>query len=983
MKSSGNSHNLLTPVLEVHLLGTTEFISGDRVLHLHATRKTISLFAYLLLHQQCPHMREDIATLFWGDVSDEQARHSLRTALATIRKELGNDLIVSDRETIQINPDIIIRVDALEFQKTADSDVINNEISYLQNAIDLYQGDLLAGFYDDWVLRERESYRCVYIDLLLKMAQIKRSHSEYSQAIEYAEKVLENDPVNERGYQHLIFCYLVSGDRSSAIRQYHECHRILQEELAVEPSPETTKLYHWITQTPIRALEAHITNLPIPITSFIGRAQEMTKIKDTLAKNRLVTLTGAGGCGKTRLAIQVASDLVDSFTDGVWWVDFGALTDAALIAQTIARALGVYEVSNTPISSTLVNHLRLRKLLLVLDNCEHMTSAIAEIIMTLLSSCIELKILTTSRETIGVLGEVLLRVPPLSFPKMHELLPVEYPEYYESVRLLIERALAVQPDFKMTKDNIQAVIKICQQLDGMPLAIELAAARVNVLPIQQIAALLEEKFNMLTAGSSTSLPRHRTLYAVIDWSYYLLTNEEQALLCRLSVYVGGWTLEAVESVSSTMAISHTVINLMSMLVNKSLVEFIEDINGEGRYRILETVRQYCLEKLNETGLEKTARRQHAFFFASLAEKAEKQLRGPEMQIWFDRLEIEHDNFRAALEWSLTYESAELYFRFAGALGIFWHRGYLNEGYAWLELLMSNGKDAPPELRVRAIAPASWLARDLGNYKRATTLNKEAIEISRTTGDKFQMVPILIQGGLLAVYQNDPRQALICLNEALAFSEELDFQWGRAVALVNLGHAALFNLQWNKQARSYCEESFALFKELGDATEQAHALIILGPGAHYENDDQRGRELVEQAINICRQAGDKRQLTWATVVLSIMMRWQGKIDESLSFAKEGLRLASELGEKTITIFSSIMLAGLAKDRGMTQQSLHLLGCAIRGGEKFGYHVSPMVWDLVKSDVDKMRAELGEKVFNDTWAEGAEMSLEAAIQDAIQV
>jgi predicted ATPase/DNA-binding SARP family transcriptional activator len=670
--------------LQVYLLGSREVRRGSSVLPPFPTQKTTSLLAYLLLQRHHSHSREKLAALYWGDVSDEQARHSLRTALAALRRELGSDLFLTPRESVQVNPDLSIWVDALEFEKQARS-AAYQDITALQSAIDLYRGDLLPDFYDDWILRERDRYQALYLDLLLQMTQLLRSRSDYARAIAYAERALECEPANERAHQHLIFCRLAGGDRSAALRQYEECRRALQEELAVEPSPETTALYRWLTRAPAKALEARITNLPIPISSFIGRAREMARVKEMLAQARLVTLAGPGGCGKTRLAIQMASDLVDSFRDGVWWVDFAPLTDASLVSQAVGRAAGVHEEPSVPMGETLVNHLRPRKVLLVLDNCEHLVDGIARLAMVLLNECPALTILATSREALGVLGEMILLVPSLSFPMAGRFLPGEKAEDYESVRLLCERAVAVKPEFGLSEGNVSAVAQICQRLDGIPLAIELAAARIKALPVTEIAARLDDRFGLLTAGSRTALPRHQTLRAVIDWSYGLLPEKERSLLSSLSTFVGGWMLAAAEAVGSNGIASDEVLELMARLVDKSLVETAEEPGGGARYRMLETVRQYGLERLSEAGQVEATRHRHALFFAGLAETAEPQLRGPEMRTWLERLEIEHDNFRAALEWSLTHESPELGPRFAGALGIFWRqRGYLSEGCTRLE-----------------------------------------------------------------------------------------------------------------------------------------------------------------------------------------------------------------------------------------------------------------------------------------------------------
>jgi predicted ATPase/DNA-binding SARP family transcriptional activator len=978
-----NTSSSTTFYLEAYLLGSPEFRQDGEILPVPITRKPLLLLTYLLLHQHNGHSREKLATLFWGDVSDQQARHSLRTALASLRKELGAKLFITDRETVQINPDTSIWVDALQFEQDAKSG-FEGEIQGLHNAVALYRDDLLADFYDDWILRERDYFRNLYVDLLLRLTQLMRSHSEYGRAIEYAERVLESDPANESAHQHLIFCRLANGDRGAALRQYEECQRVLQEELAVEPSPETTALYQWLKKAPIMATEARITNLPIPLTSFIGRRREIARVKDMLAQGRLVTLIGSGGCGKTRLAIQVASDLVDSFQDGVWWVDFTSLINAGLVSQKVAKVVGVHEASDMPINETLVNYLRPRNMLLVLDNCEHLVGGIAELIITILNACAQLKILTTSRQSMNIAGETILRIPSLSFPMSRQLLPGEKLEIYDSIRLLLERAAVVNPDFNLTEENTSAIAQICRRLDGIPLAIELAAARLKVLSIGQIAARLDDLFTLLTDGGRTTLPRHQTLRGVMDWSYNLLSEKEQVLLCSLSVFSGGWTLEAAQAICTEIIPSRDVIDLLASLLDKSLVEVAEEPGGEARYRMLETMRQYSQERLGEAGLVEVTRGRQAIFFAELAEKAEPRLRSPEMRAWIERLEVEHDNLRVAIEWSLAQKRLDLGLRFAGALGILWRkRGYLSEGRTWLERLMTDSKDAPPSLRVKAIGPASWLERDLGNYEQAAVLQEECLKILRTSGDQLRLVDILIQGGLLAVYRNDPQRAFACFSECLALSKELDYRWGYSMALVNLGHAALFNLQWDAQSRSRCEEALELFKELDDDTEQAHALIILGAGAHFEHDDSRGRKQLEQAVLICRQAGDKRQLAWATTVLSQMIGRLGKNDEALPVAKDGLRLAVELGEKTVAVFAIIFLALLLKDQGQVERSLRLLCCGIAYGNSFGHQVSPYLWEAIHPELEAMHSILGEHAFAKIWAEGTSMTFECALQDALDI
>ncbi|HEX9074720.1 MAG TPA: BTAD domain-containing putative transcriptional regulator, partial [Anaerolineae bacterium] len=493
-----------TEPLRLYLLGSFRIECEKQAIHL-PTRKIESLLAFLLLYP-VEHAREKIAALFWGDSPDAQARGSLRTALNILRRQLGDAFLLITRESVQVNPEFPVWVDAREFQARAA--VLLSEIPENVDAsdLDLYQGDLLTDFYDDWIIRERERYQAIYLSTLLRLTEHFRSVSRYERAIDTARRILIADPANESAHQHLMFCYLATGDRSAALQQYEECKRILQEELGAEPMPETTALFERIKRSSSdhQPQAALISNLPIPLTSFIGRKLEMAQVKELLSKTRLLTLTGSGGAGKTRLAIQTATDLVGDFEDGVWWVNLAPLRDAALVMQAAANALGLRQVSDQPILETLTNYLRPRHLLLVLDNCEHLAEACAHLAETLLSTCPRLKILCTSRETLGIAAETGWRVPTLALPDPRHPPPLDQLIGYDSILLFVERATAVTGSFRLTEKNINAVIQICSRLDGIPLAIELAAASVKVLSVEQIMTRLEDRFRLLTAGSRTA-----------------------------------------------------------------------------------------------------------------------------------------------------------------------------------------------------------------------------------------------------------------------------------------------------------------------------------------------------------------------------------------------------------------------------------------------------------------------------------------------
>src|SRR5579884_1260938 len=503
---------------------------------------------------------------------------------------------------------------------------------------------------------------------------------------------------------------------------------------------------------PLRSLEAFAHNLPVQLTSFIGREKEMEEIKRLLSTAHLLTLTGSGGCGKTRLALQVAADRVEEYADGVWLVELAAIADLGLVPQTVAVALGVSEEPNRPLGETLANYLRPKSLLLVLDNCEHLLTACAQLADTLLRTCPKVRILASSREGLGLLGEALYHVPSLSLPDEKRLPTLEQLSQYEAVRLFVERAVLSRPDFAVTAQNAASVVQICSRLDGIPLAIELAAARARALAVEQLAQRLDDRFRLLTGGSRTALPRQQTLRATIDWSYDLLSQAERTLLRRLSVFLGGWTLEAAEAVCADAShappraaamgagehaaapleagsrenaggpvAAEAVLDLLSRLVDKSLVLVEESAEAEARYRLLETVRQYSRDRLMESEEARDLRCRHRDWFLTLAEGAERRLRGPDQVAWLNRLAQEHDNLRMALEWCRAEEDAgaEAGLRLAGALWRFWRvRGYLSEGRERLEAALAQASASERTAqRAKALYGLAALAWGQGDYTR--------------------------------------------------------------------------------------------------------------------------------------------------------------------------------------------------------------------------------------------------------------------------
>ncbi len=703
---------------------------------------------------------------------------------------------------------------------------------------------------------------------------------------------------------------------------------------------------------PLAARAAVHHNLPAQLTSFIGREKEITEIKQLLTPTpgpspspvvghqgrgwggvagvgvRLLTLTGSGGTGKTRLALQVAADVLESYSDGVWLVELASLSDSNLVSQTVASVLGVREEPNYPLSKALADYLRPKSLLLILDNCEHLVDACAQLAETLLRACPNVKILASSREALGIAGETIFRVPSLSLPapRIRRLPPVEALAQYESIRLFIDRAVTVRPGFRLTEANAPAVSHICYRLDGVPLAIELAAARMSAMTAEQIAARLDDRFRLLTGGSRTALPRQQTLRALIDWSWDLLSDAERALLRRLAVFVGGWTLEAAEAVVSDNAKrsvngkplitdgvslnTEDILDLLTHLVDKSLVVMEEQVD-EMRYRLLETIRQYARDKLLEAGESEQARARHLDFFLQLSEEAEPQLRATDQLAWLARLETEHDNLRAALQWSLGSEEIEAGLRLAGNLARFWYlRGYWNEGREWLNLMLSpsGGDAALPEsmarARAKALRGAGWLADEDGSE---IALYTESLALSRQIGDRWGEAFSL--RGMVSGLPNwdNPEHVLPRLQESLALFRELRDAWGVGLANYNLGWLAL-NQDESQQAEATWDEGLQLFRQSGDRWGIAVSLNALGYVARLRGNYPRATALTQEGLALFRELGDKAGIALSLTRLGNVAFRRGDYVEATALLEESLAVQRERGGQA-GIVDSLYLLGL--------------------------------------------------------------------------
>jgi predicted ATPase/class 3 adenylate cyclase len=736
---------------------------------------------------------------------------------------------------------------------------------------------------------------------------------------------------------------------------------------------------------PLKTLETHTNNLPLQATPLIGREREVEAVCGLLRspETRLLTLLGTGGTGKTRVGLQVAAELVDDFEDGVFFVPIAAITDPTLVAPTIARALGLSEGGARPAEELLEGYLRDRRTLLLLDNLEQVLEA-APVVDRLLSTAAGLKILATSRTPLGLYGEYEFPIPPLSLPDPESLPPLENLTEYEAVRLFVERARAVRPDFSLAEDNAPAVVEICERLDGLPLAIELAAARIKLLTPQVLLDRLGNRLKILTGGARNLPERQRTLRNAIEWSYELLDEGEKMLFGRLGVFSSGATLEAMEAVCDTEGDLPTdVFEGASSLLDKSLLRQEEGAGGEPRFVMLETIHEFANAKLEGSGEAEAVRRVHAEYFLALAEEAEPMLWGAEDAAWLERLEQEHDNMRAALHWAIEHEEGELALRVGGALRWFWYmEGYYSEGRRWLEVALGKEGPASAEARIKALAGVGFLAVDQGDLDRAEAAADEGLELSTQAGSSSlgtaDFKNIL---GELARLRGEHQRAARLVQDSLALHQEAGDKLGIAWSLGNLANVA-GDRGDHERAKQLYEEGLALSRRLGSAELLGAYLISLGSESLLEGEPERAIALNEEAAELFRKRGRRGGLQHILDNLGRATLLRGDYERAETLHKESLRVSQDLGDKLIASDSLEGLACTAGAQGEAERSAILFGAAEGLREAEGYQQAPRDRSLREPYLAAAHAQIGEATWSAAWEKGRSMEFEDAVVYALE-
>lgn len=973
--------------LSLQVLGGFRLLDRGRPIAVPSERVR-SLLTYLVLRRGVSQHRARLAALFWPDSTDEQARTNLRKLVLELRRTLplADRCLRVDGAALVWRDDAPCAVDVVAFEDAASQEA--SPVA-LEQATKLYRGDLLPGCYDEWVLTERERLRQRYCTVLERRAAVLEARGAYAEAIGCARQLLEQDPLREEAYRLLMRLHAAAGDRAAAVRVYHRCEAVLRRELDVAPSPATREAYARVLHAGARPLDEPATlppsarhNLPRHLTSFVGRAREIVDVVHLLADAPLVTLTGAPGCGKTRLALRVAADLVDSYHDGVWLVELAPIADPALVLRAVASALDVRELPGQSLAETLVTVLREKRLLLVLDNCEHVGAACGQLATILLSACSAVRILASSRHALKVPGEALWRVPPLSMPGPGASLSPEALLEYDAIRLFVERAAAVRPAFRLGPRNAPVVAELCRRLDGLPLAIELAAARMQALTPQQIVTRLENRFRLLRTAGHPAFSRHQTLETALAWSHDLLSDPERRLLRRLSAFAGGATLEAAEAVCTGDGLeADEVLGLLAELVDKSLV-FVETQGEEARYRLLETVRQYARDRLREAGEAEVVARRHRDWYVALADRAQPHLTGPEQGIWLDRLEAEHPNLRAALRWSLDGGDADTALRLATVLRYFWAwRGHLTEGRTWLE----EGLRFPPSgcgtIHIDALNVAGQLAAYQGDYTIAQALLEHALGLAREAGDQHGTVRALVFLGYVHAFRGACEQAGAVLEEALALSRGLGSRRGEAYALE---HLAITAAQQGDYARSRAlrQQALEAFRELGDKVMVARALHNLGHVILCQGEYGVARPIFEECLGLFRALQDRRGIAYAAINLGIVFVHKGARSRASALLGESLTIVRSLGEKRAVCNALEGCAILAAARGDGERAATLLGAVEVIRETIAMPRRVNDRDRCRYDhyVAMARAAVGDEAFEATWTQGRAKTLWEAVEYA---
>ena len=1015
----------MSPRLALHFLGIPELILNNTPITTDR-RKAVALLAYLGVNGG-KYSREYLSGLLWPEYDQAKAFSNLRRTIWEVHQAIGETWLLADRESITLNPKMEIDLDVARFQDLLSQSQLQTDpelrIALLVESVKLYRNHFLTGFslkdayqFNEWAYAESDELRRKLADALTMLSEDYCTLGQAEKAIPHARRLISLDPLNESSHRQLMEVYIRAGQHSAAMKQYQTCEQILRKELNLDPQPETRALHKKIRKGDIKQVRIEEKaeaiepkhNLPLQLSSFVGREKETDDVANLIAKHRLVTVAGVGGIGKTRLSLQVGQKLLNHYPDGAWFIRLDSLADPALAPQTVASVFDIREGPDRPVIEILMKVLHKKTTLLILDNCEHLLDACAQLITTLLSNCPNIRIFATSREILNVEGEATYYLPSLSTPE--DWASLEKLTQNESIQLFTERARLASSSFALTKENAQTIVDICHRVDGIPLAIELAAARINILQVEEIHKQLQDSFTLLSNNGRMTLQRHQTLQASMDWSWGLLNEAEQRFLRQLSVFAGGWTLDSAQAVCEG-----NILDLMNALVKKSLIVVDQATGRETRYRFHEIVRQYMREKLEESGEEENARTRHLKYFLQFSEQAKPSLRGPmhrgpiQME-WYGRVNDERDNIRTALEWAdNTDVEAGLYI--SGRLQRFWEDFDIREGMRWLEGFLKKVESGNYlQAKASALQTYAMLLMWLQQFAKARTAAQECLEIQRALGDRSNEMDILLVLADTLIFGGEFEAGMELIQQAHVLSESIDDIWRKANVLYALGY-------YHHEIPFYWEEAIVLFQQVGDwdflmnilgqqafhcildgdvelaqkHIDEAEALREINKNTSYwingettkslialaRGDTEQAHALIRRAMVHADESGHRMGYLWARVRLGYIVLRLGNLSEARAAltetAREFLKDKFDIG----VVFALEGMAELYIATNKAAVAARLIGWA----DAMRKQINDSRPFIEQADVDKIITacllKMGEIAFSDAYDEGQKMSMDQAV------
>lgn len=977
------------PRIDLRTLGLVSLrgAEGNELEEIVHQPKRLALLVYLAVAEPRGfHRRDSLLPLFWPELPEKRARNALNKTLHFLRSYLGADVVVS-RGTVDVGLDPgSVWCDAVAFEEASDG-------GRFAEAIELYEAPFLDGFhvseaadFEHWVDRQREHLELRYSAALEELAARAAQREDWTASVELWRRLVDLDPSNSRAVIGLMEGLESSGERAAALQEAERLATVLREEFQAEPDLEVEAFADRLRQEP-RALpprrEEAPDHLPWQPTPLVGRERETIRLRQMIEDPavRLITLTGPGGAGKTRLAVHVAGEAVERFPDGVFFVNLGTLRDAGLVGVTIARTIGIMPEPGAEMLEGLRSSLKGRRCLIVLDGFETVQPA-ADLIADLLEETDDLEVLVTSRVVLRLRGERVFPVPPLRVPDSETVPDVPDLLEYGAVRLFVQRAQAADPDFELTDENRRAVAGICAGLDGLPLAIELAAARVRLLEPSMILSRLGQRFELLRGGPRDLPERQQTLRRTFDWSYDLLGEHQRRLFRRLCVFVGGCSLEAIRRVCYPESEDEaTVLDDLSSLLDNSLLRQVPVSEDEPRFEMLDTVREYGRRLLEDGDELADLQRGHALYFLELAERAEPGLAGKRQAVWLDRLEPEFANVQAVLDWALEWGEIELAVRLGSALWWFmWLRGHFTEMRWRLDQALARRSLLPASLQANLLIARGAIASVNGEHERAMALYQEALGVERERLGVRQVTQVLRSMAFALSRRGEYKRATELLDESLALSREMESPTEVTAALRGLAKMAL-HLRDYERAELLYNEALDLSRAHSDRNGVVWALHGLGEVARHRGDFDSAAALLEKGLGICREIDSKPGSAYLRLASAHVARYQGDLVEARRRYQEALQLLYELGNRRRVAICLFGLAALDVREHSFERALVLMGAVDPMSETGGIQLAPVDQAEYERAVVEIRSRMEDIEIERLRQTGREMDLESVLELAL--